>query len=123
MGSRWSKRHVDPFYESYQLKPQEFILGHSTEILNLPDDIGAELYLKSSRAREGFDHAKAVWIDPGFSGSITLEIRNNLRYNNLTLYEGLKIAQLVFFHGNKPERSYRETGWYNNCYGVQESLG
>jgi dCTP deaminase len=107
----------------YKLEPQEFVLGNTIEQLNLPDDIGAELYLKSSRAREGYDHAKAVWIDPGFTGSITLEIRNNLKFNSLELYCGLAIAQLVFYKGEKPDKSYRETGRYNGFTTVQASLG
>jgi dCTP deaminase len=106
----------------YQLFPQEFALGNTIEQLNLPDDIGAELYLKSSRAREGYDHAKAVWIDPGFTGSITLEVRNNLRFNSIDLYCGLAIAQLVFYKGEKPDKSYRETGRYNGFTTVQASL-
>ena len=118
----WQTLQLD-YYEYYELKPQEFVLGNTIEQLNLPDDIGAELYLKSSRAREGYDHAKAVWIDPGFTGSITLEIRNNLRFNSLELYCGLPIAQLVFYKGEKPDKSYRETGRYNGFTTVQASLG
>ena len=105
------------------LKPQQFILAHTIEYLNLPEHIGAELYLKSSRAREGYDHAKAVWIDPGFSGSLTLELRNNLTYHDLPIVPGIAIAQLVFYWGEKPQHSYRNTGRYNDRVGVVGSLG
>jgi dCTP deaminase len=120
--SIWLPWQLDD-YETYRLKAKEFVLGNTIEHLDLPDDIGAELYLKSSRAREGYDHAKAVWIDPGFKGSITLELRNNLRFNSIDLWRGLPIAQLVFYRGEKPDRSYRETGRYNGFTTVQQSLG
>lgn len=117
---KWQKHNI--LEKSYRLKPGEFILTSTREYINLPENIGAELYLKSSRAREGFDHAKAVWIDPGFSGSITLEIRNNLRFHNLEVYAGMRIAQLVFLEGDFPDKSYRKTGRYNDFCGVQPSL-
>jgi dCTP deaminase len=122
MVSKWAKRNIE--HIGYYLEPTEFILGCTLEILDLPSDICAEFYLKSCRAREGYDHAKAVWIDPGFSGSITLEIKNNLRLRNIPLFYEMPIGQLVFHRLSKPpERDYQQTGRYNNFATVKESLG
>ena len=45
----------DPFW----IQPGEWFLAETREIFNLPDHIGAQFVLKSSRAREGWDHAEA----------------------------------------------------------------
>lgn len=83
-------------YEVYWLTPGEMILISMLEVTSIPDDIGALFHLKSTRAREGYEHANAGWIDPGWPGVLTLEIKNNLRYNCIPIFAGLRIGQLVF---------------------------
>jgi deoxycytidine triphosphate deaminase len=112
--------------DGYVLRPREFILGHSREEFNLPDDIAAEYKLKSSLARAGLGHALAGWCDPGWHGShLTLELFNSLRHHSLILREGMKIGQMVFFRG-KPvpsDRGYRARGQYNGDRGAVASKG
>ncbi len=64
----------DPFV----LHPGEFVLGGATyESVSLPDDIAARLEGKSSLGRLGLlTHSTAGFIDPGFSGHVTLELSN-----------------------------------------------
>ena len=67
---------VDPG-ESFVLHPGEFVLGSTYEAVTLPDDIAARLEGKSSLGRLGLlTHSTAGFIDPGFSGHVTLELSN-----------------------------------------------
>jgi len=111
----------DPFL----LMPGEFVLAETQEVFNLPDDIGAQFVLKSSRARQGYSHMLAGYCDPGWHGSkLTLELQNARRFHPLPLYPGLKIGQMVFHMlAAKPTRTYAVTGRYNSQPHVQSSLG
>src|SRR5262245_34446311 len=48
------------------LKPGAAILATTLEYVRIPDGCAASLFLKSSMARKGLDHALAGWVDPGF---------------------------------------------------------
>ena len=55
------------------LHPGEFVLASTYEVITLPDDIAGRLEGKSSLGRLGLlTHSTAGFIDPGFSGHITL---------------------------------------------------
>lgn len=123
------KREVFPSYKiniaaqgHYDLAPGEFILAHTREVFNLPLDICAEFKLKSSGARTGLENALATWADNGWHGStLTLELKNFLRWHPLRLTPGMKIGQMVF-HRTVPvpmKRSYAQRGRYNNDKSVQ----
>ena len=114
------KTEDDPF----MLQPGEFCLAETVELFNIPDDISCEFKLKSSRAREGFQHALAAWIDPGFNSSrLTLELKNLRLHHALALHPGKRIGQVIFHEmSNVPLRSYRETGHYNNHLTVMPSV-
>lgn len=109
----------------YWLKPGEWFLAETREIFNIPTHLGAQFVLKSSRAREGFDHAEAGFADPGWFGSrLTMELRNNRRLNALPIWPGLRIGQMKFILiSGEPERSYAQTGRYNAHLSVMPSLG
>lgn len=115
-----SKTKNDPFW----LEPGAFCLAQTQETFNLPNDIAAKFALKSSRAREGYNHMLAGWCDPGWHGSVlTLELTNAKRFSSLPLYPGLKIGQMVFYRMSaKPRASYAETGHYNNHDKVMGSV-
>jgi len=112
---------ADPF----MVRPGMFLLAETREIFNLPDHVGAQFVLKSSRAREGWDHAEAGWCDPGWYGSrLTMELRNQRRWHDLALWPGMKIGQMKFLLvSGSVERSYAETGRYNADLGVTGSKG
>ncbi len=97
----------------YLLHPGEFVLAETVEKFRIPDRISAQFVLKSSRAREGYQHLLAGWIDPGYRGRLTLEIKNIRRYHAIPLYMGMRIGQIVFHHMSQvPVKSYAETGHY-----------
>ncbi len=83
----------DPFV----LHPGEFVLGSTYEQVTLPDDIAARLEGKSSLGRLGLlTHSTAGFVDPGFSGHVTLEL-SNVATLPILLWPGMKIGQLCFF--------------------------
>jgi len=83
--------------ETFVLHPGEFVLGSTYEVVTLPDDIAARLEGKSSLGRLGLlTHSTAGFIDPGFSGHVTLELAN-VATLPIKLYPGMKIGQLCFF--------------------------
>ncbi|MEO6081550.1 MAG: dCTP deaminase [Umezawaea sp.] len=83
--------------EPFVLHPGEFVLGSTFEKVTLPDDLAGRLEGKSSLGRLGLlTHSTAGFIDPGFSGHITLEL-SNVANLPITLWPGMKIGQLCLF--------------------------
>jgi dCTP deaminase len=88
----------DPFI----LHPGEFVLGSTYEVISLPDDIAGRLEGKSSLGRLGLlTHSTAGFIDPGFSGHVTLEL-SNVATLPIKLWPGMKIGQLCLFRLESP---------------------
>lgn len=101
-------------YHSYQIKeddyyildPGEFILGCTEEMITLPNNLAARFEGKSSLGRLGLaTHITAGFIDPGFQGQITLEIKNMNR-NPITISPYMRIGQLCFFETEPVEKLY-----------------
>ncbi|MDO8106264.1 dCTP deaminase [Isoptericola sp. b441] len=83
--------------EPFILHPGEFVLGSTYEAVTLPDDVAARLEGKSSLGRLGLlTHSTAGFIDPGFTGHVTLEL-SNVATLPIKLWPGMKIGQLCFF--------------------------
>jgi dCTP deaminase len=93
--------------DGFVIHPGEFCLGRTAEWVELPDDVVARIEGKSSLGRLGLIvHATAGFIDPGWKGTLTLEL-NNLTRVPIKLYPGLLIAQLSFMTLDQPaERPY-----------------
>lgn len=88
--------------ERVLLEPQAFLLASTVERVSLPDNIVAQVEGKSSLARLGlFVHVTAGWIDPGFSGHITLELFCANPYG-IWLYPDMPVAQIAFTQMTKP---------------------
>jgi dCTP deaminase len=87
---------------SFVIHPGEFCLGRTLEWVELPDDIVARIEGKSSLGRLGLIvHATAGFCDPGWKGTLTLEL-NNLTRVPIVLHPGLEIAQLSFMMLDRP---------------------
>ncbi|MGA7689650.1 MAG: dCTP deaminase [Jiangellales bacterium] len=88
--------------EAFVLHPGEFVLASTFEVVSLPDDVAARLEGKSSLGRLGLlTHSTAGFIDPGFSGHVTLEL-SNVATLPIMLWPGMKIGQLCFFRLSSP---------------------
>ena len=102
----------DPFI----LHPGEFVLGSTFEVVTLPDDVAARVEGKSSLGRLGLlTHATAGFVDPGFSGHVTLELAN-VATLPIKLYPGMKIGQLCFFRLTSPTRHPYGSEKYGSRY-------
>ena len=92
---------VDPT-EGFVLHPGEFVLGSTYETVTLPDDLAARVEGKSSLGRLGLlTHATAGFVDPGFSGHVTLEL-SNVATLPIMLWPGMKIGQLCLLRLTSP---------------------
>lgn len=102
--------------EPFILHPGEFVLGSTYETVTLPDDVAARLEGKSSLGRLGLlTHSTAGFIDPGFSGHVTLEL-SNMATLPIKLWPGSKIGQLCFFQLSSPAEHPYGSGEYGNRY-------
>ena len=127
--STWRRRHQDLTEhvrvddgDEFVIHPTEFVLGRTAEVVELPDDVVARIEGKSSLGRLGLIvHATAGFVDPGFSGSLTLEITN---FNSvpIVLRPGLPIAQLSFMTLDRPaERPYGHPDLGSHYHGQTEA--
>jgi dCTP deaminase len=93
--------------DAFVIHPGEFCLGRTLEYVELPDDLVARIEGKSSLGRLGLIvHATAGFCDPGFKGTLTLEL-NNLTRVPIVLRPGPPIAQLSFMTLDRPaQRPY-----------------
>lgn len=81
----------------YTLKPGAFVLATTIEKVSIGPTIAARVEGKSSLGRLGLVvHATAGFIDPGFTGNITLEL-TNFNPRPIILRLGMKICQLSFY--------------------------
>jgi len=110
-------RQVEPAAdEPFILHPGEFVLGSTYEVITLPDDVAARLEGKSSLGRLGLlTHSTAGFIDPGFSGHVTLELSNAATLP-IKLWPGMKIGQLCFFRLSSPSENPYGSAKYGSRY-------
>ncbi len=102
--------------EPFILHPGEFVLGSSYEVVTLPDDLAARLEGKSSLGRLGLlTHSTAGFVDPGFSGHVTLELSNAATLP-IKLWPGMKVGQLCFFRLSSPTENPYGSAKYGSRY-------
>ncbi len=98
------------------LHPGEFVLASTYEVITLPDDIAGRLEGKSSLGRLGLlTHSTAGFIDPGFSGHITLELSNAANLP-VKLFPGMKIGQLCLIKLSSPAEHPYGSALYGSRY-------
>ena len=99
---RLSFRRVSPLL----FCPGEFALAHTAEYIKIPSDLVARVEGRSSLGRLAIVVHATAGFDPGFEGTITLEL-SNLGRAAVKLYPGMRIGQLVFHTMTSPaERPY-----------------
>jgi len=102
--------------QPFILHPGEFALGSTFEAVTLPDDVAARLEGKSSLGRLGLlTHSTAGFIDPGFSGHVTLEL-SNVATLPIKLWPGMKIGQMCFFRLSSPAEKPYGSAEYSSRY-------
>lgn len=105
-------------FTEWLLYPGDFVLCHSLEFVNLPDNMAAMLFSKSSTGRIGLEHLHAGWGDPAWNNAQwTWELYNVAPWP-IKLEAGKRIMQQVMISmTDKPLRGYDLTGRYNNQSG------
>lgn len=131
---RLGRDFVDPFNgarihvkDYIELSPGQCVLGSLVERLRMDrNDVAARIEGKSSWARKFLTVHSAGFIDPGFNGDVTLELKNDGPLT-LTLYPGVRIAQLSFhWLGGRVDRMYGHAALnshYQQQSGTTESRG
>lgn len=88
--------------EGYELAPHECVLGSTAEVVSCGADLAARVEGKSSLGRLFLTvHVTAGWIDPGFSGQVTLEIVNLAPWS-VMLWPKMPIGQVNFMRMVSP---------------------
>lgn len=102
--------------DAFVLHPGEFVLASTLEKFTLPAHLAGRLEGKSSLGRLGLlTHSTAGFIDPGFSGYITLEL-SNVANLPIVLYPGMKVGQLALFGMSSPAETPYGTGKLGSKY-------
>ena len=103
--------------QTMMIPPYSYVLGHSIETFNIPDNILVIVIGKSTYARSGII-VNVTPGEPGWSGQWTIEIANATPLP-VEIYPNEGIAQCVFFEGVKPEISYADKkGKYQHQTGI-----
>lgn len=109
--------------DSIILEPGESILSETIERIELPDDLSADVVGRSSLGRLFVSiHETAGFGDPGFTGTITLEMTNS-NPNPVRLHKGDRVCQIIFKEMKNPalEPYGHERSQYQNQSGATES--
>ncbi|GGK95014.1 dCTP deaminase [Mangrovihabitans endophyticus] len=102
--------------EPFVLHPGEFVLASTLEVITVGDALAARLEGKSSLGRLGLlTHSTAGFIDPGFSGHVTLEL-SNVANLPIKLWPGMKIGQLCIFRLSSPAEHPYGSAKYGSRY-------
>lgn len=121
---------LKPFYlpsrynklKSVWLPPGGVLLGCTYEVVSIAphQPLAADIAGCSSLGRWFlFVHVTAGFIDPGWTGRLTLELYNAGPWW-LRIWEGMRVAQIRFYQTRTvPKRSYRDTGHYAGAKSVQ----
>ena len=100
----YMQEHTIPRNHKLVIQPHEFLLATTQEQITLPDNIVGRVEGRSSIGRLGLTiHVTAGYIDPGFTGTITLELYNMNRHP-IAIYPGQRICQIVLEELNEPAK-------------------
>ncbi len=116
--SKWETSTIGE--DGFWIERDVCLLGTTVERVRIPNDMLAKVEGKSSLGRDFLTaHITAGFIDPGFDGQITLEIKNLLGAP-IRIYAGMPISQLAISRLSSPaEHPY--AGKYQNQAGPQIS--
>jgi dCTP deaminase len=85
-----------PFHRKFLLHPGSLALVPTLEWIAIPPRLQGVVTARSTWAREGLSIATATIVNPGYRGTVTLELAN-LGHIPIKLYAGLRIAQLALY--------------------------
>ncbi len=105
--------------EGLEIAPMGHFLVGSREFMNLPPDICAQIFIKSSMARRGIVGTFG-FIDAGYRGNLTLSFYNSSQ-QPVMIEPGKKIAQVIFLRMDSPaSQTYeKRSGNFQDSRGIQ----
>ncbi len=99
--------------DSFLIPAHGFVLVRTREVIGIANTLFAKVEGRSSVGRLGLIVETAGVVDPGFYGSITLELCNVLP-NPLRVYAGMRGCQITFsWVDGSTEGGYAGTGKYH----------
>lgn len=91
-----------PEEKPLKMQPGDFVIASTYERVTVPRNLVARFEGKSSLGRMGLlTHITAGFIDPGFDGHVTLELKNVMPYQ-WNIWPGMKIGQICFEEMSAP---------------------
>lgn len=88
--------HLPAGPRAFVIHPGEFVLGMTMEYIEFPNNLAGRLEGRSSLGRLGIViHSTAGHFDPGFKGTVVLEI-TNIGMVPVLLYPGMRFCQMLF---------------------------
>lgn len=122
--SKYVEHYRVNYHKHFVLHPNEFALASTYEYIKMPSYLSGRLEGKSTWGRLGLlIHSTAGYVDPGFEGSLTFELKN-VGKAPVCLYPGMRIAQICFYKNKKvmkPYGSKRDISYAKN-FGLKTSL-
>jgi len=103
--------------KEFWIPPNSWVLAHTVETLNLPDNVHGLVFGKSTYARIGV-LVNATPVESGWCGILTLNIVNTGN-SEIGIVAGEGIAQIVFLQGNSPSKTY--SGKYQGTLSITEN--
>ncbi len=107
----------------FVLHPHTFALAATKEYISVPDTLSVQVEGKSTLARMGILVHTAGFIDPGFEGTITLELSNQATLP-IIIYPGMYICQInctVLSSSSENSYSKRKKSLYHKKIGPQNA--
>jgi dCTP deaminase len=113
-------------YHGVKIEPGEFMLAQTMESICIPNDLAGQINGRSSVGRLGLIvHVTAGWIDPGFRGTVTLELVN-LSPHWIFLTLEVPICTLILFplteETDQPYRGRYQNQWYTTPSRIHEGI-
>ena len=99
-------------YINRLLKRPYMLMIVTHEYLNIDTNVAGSIHLKTTPTRKGLGQIIGDWVDPGYSGRLTLLL---YAHKKITLYYKQPICQLGLHElQGIAEHSYKDTGHYMN---------
>lgn len=100
----------EPEYEKVKkdevvLPPKTHALVRTKEHVELPNDVGGMVKLRSSLSRIGIIFNNAGWVDPGFKGTLTMSVFNS-KDVPVKIKSGTRFSQLILMRLDRESEGY-----------------
>jgi dCTP deaminase len=99
--------HYVPVGHHFVVHPGHFVLATTLEWLRLPTHLGAYVVGKSTLGRCGLSITNGAGVQPGFAGTLTLEL-TNVADVPMLVFVGQPVCQVFFHFVEQPKGRARE---------------